>query len=67
MMCHQCVSYSPGHQIEKKHTVLRVFKMVATAIKKEELSSGCGCFFHHSHSIPAIAVTYAYPVVECHV
>lgn len=68
MLCHQCVSCSLGRWIEKKQTsVLRVFKMVATAIKVEELSSGCGWFFHHSHSIPAIVVTHVYPVVKCHV
>lgn len=52
-----------GCRVEMKQTVPRVFKMVATAIKVEERSSGCGCFCHHSRSLPAIVVTYVCPAV----
>lgn len=46
-----------GCRVEMKQTVTRVFKMVATAIKVEERSSGWDCFFHHSRSPPAVAFT----------
>ncbi len=44
-----------------------VFKMISNAIKVEEHSSGFGCFFHHSRSLPAAAVTYVCPAVSHHV
>lgn len=59
-MNHQCVCVCAavlGCRVEMKQTVTRVFKMVATAIKVEDRSSGWGCFFHHSRSPPAVAFT----------